>query len=64
MSINKKKLNVEKIENEIKFYTLFTKLKDTIRTGPIIWNANRERIESFKRKRIGVEFYESLYILR
>ncbi len=54
MSINKKKLNVEKtvekIENAIKFYTLCTKLKDTIRTGPIIWNANRERIESFKRK--------------
>lgn len=35
-----------KIENSIKFYTLCTKLKDIIRTGPLVWNANRERIES------------------
>ena len=33
-----------KIENSIKFYTLCTKLKDIIRTGPLVWNANRERI--------------------
>ena len=35
-----------KIEGLIKFYTLCTKLKDTIRKGPITWNVKRERIES------------------
>lgn len=36
----------ENIKTSIKYYTMCTKLKDTIRTGPKIWNANRERIES------------------
>ena len=36
----------KKIETTIKYYKLCTKLKDTIRTGPIVWNAKRERIES------------------
>ena len=34
------------IKNVISFYALCSKLKDTIRKGPLIWNANRERIES------------------
>lgn len=45
----------KKIENSIKFYTLCTKLKDTIRTGPIIWNAKRERIESVAEHIYGVQ---------
>ena len=36
----------KKIETAIKYYKLCTKLKDTIRTSPIVWNAKRERIES------------------
>ena len=36
----------KKIETAIKYYKLCTKLKDTIRTGPLVWNAKRERIES------------------
>ena len=36
----------KKIETAIKYYKLCTKLKDIIRTGPIVWNAKRERIES------------------
>lgn len=36
----------EKIKESMKFYKLCTKLKDTIRKGPIVWNAKRERIES------------------
>ena len=36
----------DKIKNTISFYTLCNKLKDTIRTGPLTWNAKRERIES------------------
>lgn len=35
-----------KIKNMINFYTLCVRLKDTIRKGPTIWNAKRERIES------------------
>jgi len=35
-----------KIKNMINFYTLCVRLKDTIRKGPIVWNAKRERIES------------------
>ena len=35
-----------RIKDAISFYTLCNKLKDTIRKGPIIWNAKRERIES------------------
>lgn len=36
----------EKIKETMRFYKLCTKLKDTIRKGPIVWNAKRERIES------------------
>lgn len=39
-------MNNNKIKNAIKYYTLCTKLKDIIRTGPVIWNAKRDRIES------------------
>lgn len=35
-----------KIKNMINFYTLCVRLKDTIRKGPIVWNAKRTRIES------------------
>lgn len=35
-----------KIKETIKFYKLCTKLKDTIRKGPLVWNAKRDRIES------------------
>lgn len=35
-----------KIKNMVNFYTLCVRLKDTIRKGPTIWNAKRERIES------------------
>lgn len=44
-----------KIEIGIKYYKLCTKLKDTIRTGPIIWNAKRERIESVAEHIYGVQ---------
>ncbi len=44
-----------KIVNAVKFYTLCTKLKDTIRTGPIVWNAKRERIESVAEHIYGVQ---------
>lgn len=39
-------MNNNKIEATIKYYKLCTKLKDTIRKGPTIWNAKRDRIES------------------
>lgn len=39
-------MNNNKIKNAIKYYTLCNKLKDIIRTGPVIWNAKRDRIES------------------
>ena len=45
----------EKIENIIKFYTLCNKLKDTIRKGPLVWNAKRERIESVAEHIYGVQ---------
>lgn len=44
-----------KIETAIKYYKLCTKLKDTIRTGPVIWNAKRERIESVAEHIYGVQ---------
>ncbi len=44
-----------KIEVAIKYYKLCTKLKDTIRTGPIVWNAKRERIESVAEHIFGVQ---------
>lgn len=44
-----------KIYNSIKFYTLCNKLKDTIRKGPIVWNAKRERIESVAEHIYGVQ---------
>ncbi|MBO4812632.1 HD domain-containing protein [Candidatus Saccharibacteria bacterium] len=36
----------ERIKNTVSFYVLCSRLKDTIRKGPLVWNANRERIES------------------
>lgn len=35
-----------KIASIVKYYKLCTKLKDVIRTGPVVWNAKRDRIES------------------
>ncbi len=43
------------IEIAVKYYKLCTKLKDTIRKGPIIWNAKRERIESVAEHIYGVQ---------
>lgn len=37
---------MNRIEQAIKYYKLCTKLKDTIRTGPVVWNVKRDRIES------------------
>lgn len=44
-----------KIEIAIKYYTLCTKLKDTIRTDPKVWNAKRERIKSVAEHIYGVQ---------
>ena len=45
----------DKIKNAIRYYKLCTKLKDTIRTGPVVWNAKRERIESVAEHIYGVQ---------
>lgn len=45
----------KRIKNTVDFYVMCTKLKDTIRTGPIIWNAKRERIESVAEHIYGVQ---------
>ena len=34
------------IESVLHFYTLCNRLKDTIRSGPLIWNIKRENVES------------------
>ena len=44
-----------KIKNLVKFYTLCNKLKDVIRKGPLVWNANRVRIESVAEHIYGVQ---------
>ena len=44
-----------KIKNIMSFYTLCSKLKDTIRKGPLTWNANRKRIESVAEHIYGVQ---------
>ena len=44
-----------KVKNAISFYTLCSKLKDTIRKGPLTWNAKRERIESVAEHIYGVQ---------
>lgn len=36
----------EKIKSAVQYYKMCSKLKDTKRTGPIVWNAKRERLES------------------
>ena len=36
----------EKIDSAVQYYKMCTKLKDMKRTGPVTWNAKRERIES------------------
>ncbi len=45
----------DRIKNAISFYTLCSKLKDTIRKGPLTWNANRKRIESVAEHIYGVQ---------
>lgn len=45
----------DKIIIAVKYYKLCSKLKDTIRTGPITWNAKRERIESVAEHIYGVQ---------
>lgn len=44
-----------KVAEAVKFYTMCTKLKDTIRTGPVVWGAKRERIESVAEHIYGVQ---------
>ena len=45
----------KKIKDIMSFYALCSKLKDTIRKGPLIWNANRKRIESVAEHIYGVQ---------
>lgn len=45
----------DRIKIAINYYKLCTKLKDTIRTGPVVWNAKRERIESVAEHIYGVQ---------
>lgn len=45
----------EKIETTVNYYKLCNKLKDTIRKGPIVWNAKRKRIESVAEHIYGVQ---------
>jgi len=45
----------QSIKETIKFYTLCSKFKDTIRKGPLVWNAKRERIESVAEHVYGVQ---------
>ena len=44
-----------KIKDVMSFYALCSKLKDTIRKGPVTWNAKRERIESVAEHIYGVQ---------
>ena len=44
-----------KIKDVMTFYALCSKLKDTIRKGPVTWNANRKRIESVAEHIYGVQ---------
>ena len=44
-----------KIKDIMSFYALCSKLKDTIRKGPLIWNAKRNRIESVAEHIYGVQ---------
>lgn len=45
----------ENIYNAIKYYKMCVKLKDIIRTGPQVWNAQRTRIESVAEHIYGVQ---------
>lgn len=45
----------QNIEVAIKYYKLCSKLKDVVRTGPVVWNAKRERIESIAEHIYGVQ---------
>ena len=45
----------KKIKDIMSFYALCSKLKDTIRKGPLTWNANRKRIESVAEHTYGVQ---------
>ena len=59
----------KKIKDIMSFYALCSKLKDTIRKGPLTWNANRSRIESVAEHIYGVQmlaisiFYQFNYKL-
>ena len=44
-----------RIKDVVSFYALCSKLKDTIRKGPLTWNANRQRIESVAEHIYGVQ---------
>ena len=48
-------MDTDRIKNAMIFYSLCSKLKDTIRKGPLTWNANRERIESVAEHIYGVQ---------
>ncbi len=39
-------MDIEKIENILKFYLLVSQLKDKIRSGWKVWNIERDRVES------------------
>lgn len=45
----------KKIKDIMSFYALCSKLKDTIRKGPLTWNANRKRTESVAEHIYGVQ---------
>ena len=45
----------KKIKDIMSFYALCSKWKDTIRKGPLTWNANRKRIESVAEHIYGVQ---------
>lgn len=58
-----------KIQNIIQFYTMCVKLKNTIRTGPLVWNIKRERVESVAEHIYGTQmlaiaiYYQFSYLL-
>ena len=53
----------KKIETAIKYYKLCTKLKDTIRTGPIVWNAKREELKSVAEQIMELNVSDYLFII-
>lgn len=69
MSLVRRITMKQNIAIAMKYYKLCTKLKDTIRTGPVVWNAKRERIESVAEHIFGVQmlalsiYYQFSYTL-